>query len=284
MHLLMLRRPQSAVWLTLTTAARRQAGTAVTITGTNYAAGATVTFGSAAATNVVVVNSSTITATTPAGSAGAATLTVTVSGQSGSLASGFTYTATMTVATPTFNPGAGTYGSAQSVSITSTTSGATICYTTNGSTPAANTPGTCSTGTALANGGSVTVSTSETLKAIGTENGFTNSAVGSASYVISSPCVQNLAIGSFTLCGESYNDVSSGANVQVNYSPSPGNGIIAWATWCFNSACNSSISGVTATIGDNINATESCFVASPHSPFITDANGGGQGGSGDFQH
>ena len=97
-----------------------------------------------------------------------------------------------------------------------------------------------------------------------------------------STCVQNLATGNFTLCGESYNDVSTGANVQVNYSPSPNNGIIAWATWCFISACNSSISGVTATIGDNINATESCFVASPHSPFITNANGGGQG-SGDFQ-
>ncbi len=52
-------------------------GTAVTITGTNFAAGATVTFGAAAATNVVVVNSTTITATTPAGSVGAVTVTVT---------------------------------------------------------------------------------------------------------------------------------------------------------------------------------------------------------------
>ena len=50
----------------------------MTITGTNFAAGATVTFGSAAATNVSVVNSTTITATTPAGSAGAVTVTVTV--------------------------------------------------------------------------------------------------------------------------------------------------------------------------------------------------------------
>ena len=39
-------------------------GTAVTITGTNFAAGATVTFGASAATNVVVVNATTITATT----------------------------------------------------------------------------------------------------------------------------------------------------------------------------------------------------------------------------
>lgn len=68
-------------------------GTAVTITGANFASGATVTFGGAAATNVVVASSTSITATTPAGSAGAALVTVTVSGQSGSLASGFTYLA-----------------------------------------------------------------------------------------------------------------------------------------------------------------------------------------------
>jgi len=60
-----------------------------------------VTFGSAAATGVTVVNSTTITATTPAGSAGAVTVTVTVNGQSGSLASGFTYTTgTVVVTTP----------------------------------------------------------------------------------------------------------------------------------------------------------------------------------------
>ena len=68
-------------------------GTAVTITGTNFAAGATVRLWNAkAATNVVVVNSTTITATTPTGDVGAVTVTVTNSdGQSGSLASGFTY-------------------------------------------------------------------------------------------------------------------------------------------------------------------------------------------------
>ena len=66
-------------------------GTAVTIKGMNFAAGATVTFGGTAATNVTVVNSTTITATTPAYAVGAVTVTVTVSGQSGSLANGFTY-------------------------------------------------------------------------------------------------------------------------------------------------------------------------------------------------
>jgi len=97
-----------------------------------------------------------------------------------------------------------------------------------------------------------------------------------------STCPQNLGIGTFTLCGEAYNNVSSGSSVTVNYSPAAGNGIIAWATWCFSSSCNSSSNGITATIGDNVNGMESCFAVSPHSPFITDGNGGAQG-SGDFQ-
>jgi hypothetical protein len=68
-------------------------GTPVMITGANFTSGATVTFGTAAATNVVVMSTTQITATTPAGSAGAVTVTVTVGGQSGSLANGFLYTA-----------------------------------------------------------------------------------------------------------------------------------------------------------------------------------------------
>ena len=43
----------------------------MTLTGTNFAAGATVTVGGAAATSVVVVSTTRITAVTPAGTAGA---------------------------------------------------------------------------------------------------------------------------------------------------------------------------------------------------------------------
>ena len=78
----------------------------MTITGTNFAAGATVTFGSASASNVVVANSTTITAVAPAGTAGAVTVTVTVIGQSGSLASGFTYIITNVVTAPSNLTGA----------------------------------------------------------------------------------------------------------------------------------------------------------------------------------
>jgi hypothetical protein len=68
----------------------------------------------------------------------------------------------------------------QTVSITSPTAGATICYTTDGSVPTAATPGTCSHGTPLANGGSVRVAGSVILQALGTEAGFVNSSVAAA--------------------------------------------------------------------------------------------------------
>ena len=50
-----------------------------------------MTFGGTAATNVVVVNGTSITANAPAHAAGAVTVTVTVNSQSGSLSNGFTY-------------------------------------------------------------------------------------------------------------------------------------------------------------------------------------------------
>lgn len=67
-------------------------GTSVTLTGVNYALGATVTVGGLAATSVTVVNSTTITATTPAHAAGAADITVmNTDGQFGTLVAGFVY-------------------------------------------------------------------------------------------------------------------------------------------------------------------------------------------------
>ena len=68
-------------------------GTSVTITGANFVSGATLTMGGTAATNVVVTNSTTITATTPAHAAGAVDVVVTnPGGQSGGKLSAFTYT------------------------------------------------------------------------------------------------------------------------------------------------------------------------------------------------
>ncbi len=67
-------------------------GTVVTITGTNFAAGANVTFGKVSATDVAVASSTMMTAVTPPGKAGAVTVVVTkANSASASLADGFTY-------------------------------------------------------------------------------------------------------------------------------------------------------------------------------------------------
>jgi len=78
-------------------------------------------------------------------------------------------------ATPTFAPVGGSYGSAQSVTISCSTPSSTIYYTTDGSTPT-----TGSTVYTMP----VNVAVSETLKAIATAAGYAQSAVGSATYTI----------------------------------------------------------------------------------------------------
>ena len=97
----------------------------------------------------------------------------TASGYSQSVMGSAVYT--IQVATPTFSLAAGTYISAQTVTISDATTGATIYYTTNGTTP---------TTASTTYSSTITVSATETLKAIGTYNGETNSAVDSAVYTI----------------------------------------------------------------------------------------------------
>ncbi|HTB81291.1 MAG TPA: choice-of-anchor tandem repeat GloVer-containing protein [Opitutaceae bacterium] len=89
------------------------------------------------------------------------------------------YTISSQVVAPSFSPAAGTYTGAQSVTVTTTTGGATIRYTTDGSTPS-ETIGTIYSGP-------VSVSSSQTLKAIAYESGLTDSPVASGNYTINSP-------------------------------------------------------------------------------------------------
>jgi hypothetical protein len=82
---------------------------------------------------------------------------------------------TPTTATPVFSPAAGTYSSSQTVTITDATSGSTIYYTTNGTTP---------TKSSSVYSGPIMVSTTETLKAIATANGYSQSSVVASTYTI----------------------------------------------------------------------------------------------------
>ncbi len=71
-------------------------GTSVTITGTNFTSGATVEFGSTAATSVTYTSSTSLTATSPAESAGTVDITVTTAGGTSATSSAdqFTYMTT----------------------------------------------------------------------------------------------------------------------------------------------------------------------------------------------
>jgi hypothetical protein len=100
-----------------------------------------------------------------------------VSGYSNSAVAVGTYTISdePVAATPTFSPTPGSYASAQSVTLSDTTSGAAIYYTTNGSTPT-----TSSTKFSAA----IPISSTTTIEAIAVASGYSNSPVASGTYTI----------------------------------------------------------------------------------------------------
>jgi hypothetical protein len=106
-----------------------------------------------------------------------------------------TYTlAGSAAAMPTIGVASGSYTSAQTVTINTTTPSATIYYTTDGSNPAASS-------TAIKYQSAITVSTSETINAVAEASGYANSPMASATYDIVLPQVAapvfSLAAGSY---------------------------------------------------------------------------------------
>jgi hypothetical protein len=113
------------------------------------------------------------------------TITVSTTGTIKAMAAGGGYdpsnvafaTYTISAMVPTFTPGSGTYTGAQSVTLSDATSGVTLYYTTNGTSPTTSS-NSCS------NPCTITVSASETIKAMAIGNGFSQSNVGFATYTI----------------------------------------------------------------------------------------------------
>src|SRR6266705_2655777 len=130
------------------------------------------------------------------------------SGMTNSGVASATYTIQQRVATPTFSPGGGTYAGLVAVTISDASSGATIYYTTDGSTP------TTSSAVYI---GPLTFTQTTTLKAMAAATGMTNSAVASATYTIQQP----VATPTFSPGGGTYpgsvtvtiSDATSGATI-----------------------------------------------------------------------
>jgi hypothetical protein len=231
-------------------------GTAVTITGTNFVTGATVTFGSATATNVSVVNSTTITATTPAGTAGAATVKVTnSSGQSGSLASAFTYAASPTVAG--VSPGNGPVAGGTAVTITGTNfvTGATVMF---GSAAATN--------VSVVNSTTITATTpagtagAATVK-VNSSSGQSGSLASGFTYVVGQPTV---------------------SSVSPNNGPAAGGTAVTIAGTNFAAGAGVAFGGTAATnvvVVNSTTITATTPTGSAGTATVTVTNSGGQSGS-----
>jgi hypothetical protein len=131
-------------------------------------------------------------------------------GYTNSLIGSAAYVINGALPTPSFSPVAGSYGLAQSVTITSANSTA-IYYTTDGSVP--------TTGSTLYSG-PVTVSVSETLKALATAAGWSNSAIGSAAYTINT--------GTFSISGRVKGTRVYESGTVLTTPPTFGN-VINWA-------------------------------------------------------
>src|SRR5439155_1736406 len=97
------------------------------------------------------------------------------SGMSNSNVTSATYTIVQPAAPPTFNPAGGTFVGSVAVTLSTATSGATIYYTTDGSTPT-----TASSAYTVP----VPLTTTTTLRAMAAASGMTNSSVTSATYTI----------------------------------------------------------------------------------------------------
>jgi hypothetical protein len=152
--------------------------------------------------------------------AGAMTLTATeTSGMS--LTAGSTnlnFASLPLVATPTFSPAPGGYYSNLTVDITCGTSGSTVYYTTDGTTPTTSSPhGTAGSASASV---SITMPADVTLKAYATESGYLDSAVASGTYVaVPAATWTNLAGGSWPVAGDwLYALVGEGSGVTADFS------------------------------------------------------------------
>jgi len=142
------------------------------------------------------------------------------SGYSNSAVANATYTITLAAAsTPTFSPAGGTYTSPQTVTISDTTTGASIYYTLDGSTP---------TTSSSKYSAPLTVNSTETISAIAAASGYSNSAVASAAYTITTATAPTPVLSSLT---PGYTSAGSSAfTLTVTGSQFTSSSVVYWGT------------------------------------------------------
>lgn len=223
-----------------------EGGTSVTITGTNFTGASSVTIGGVAATDVTVVNSTTITAITPAGTAGAKDVVVTTARGSGTGTGLYTYVPAPTVTG--ISPAGGPTAGGTSVTITGTdftgATGVTI-------------GGNAATGITVVNASTITattpVGTLGTKDVVVTTPSGSGTGTGLYSYVEAPAAVTNAADG-ISSTGATLNGTvnAKGASTAVTfeYGPTTGYGSTVTAdqspvTGNGNTSVSKTISGLT---------------------------------------
>ena len=181
-------------------------------------------------------------------------------GDSLSAVASATYTITPPAATPTFSPVAGTYTTAQMVTINDATTGATIYYTTNGTTPT--TASSKYTAT-------ISVSATETLKAVALATGGSLSAVASAAYTITPSGGNNFmppaATPTFSLAAGVYNserivtigDTTTGATIYYTTDGSVPTTSSAQCTGAIKVSASETLKAVAIAKGNSLSAVAS---------------------------
>jgi Malectin domain/Chitobiase/beta-hexosaminidase C-terminal domain len=177
------------------------------------------------------------------------------------------------VAAPAFMPAAGTYTSAQSVSISDTTAGASIYYTTDGSTPT--TSSTLYTG-------AVSIATTTTLKAIASLGGV-NSSETDGTYTITTTPPPPPAAPSFSPAPGSYSsaqsvtisDTTAGASIYYTTDGSTPTTSSTKYTGPVSIATTTTLSAIANNSGGSSSVTSGTYTITSPPPPAIEINCGG---------
>ena len=197
-------------------------GTTITITGTHLTGTSSVTVGGVAATSFTVVSSTSVTAVTPAGSAGVKNVVLTTLGGTATSTNAFTYVGVPTISS--INPNTGILAGGTSFTITGTNLSNTSSVTVGGAAATSVTVVSATSVTAVTPSGSAGLQTITLTTPGGTataSNAFTYTNISLFPTIISVTPTSGVAAGgtSFTITGTNLNgttNVTVGGNQATN--------------------------------------------------------------------